>query len=144
MRKIVQLGFAVFLLIVFAVTSGQGQDTKALVDQGVQNLEKGAFDQAIADFTKAIELKPADPALYDLRGRVKYAKGDNGAALADHDQAIKIDPNYAKAYKNRAMVYFTMEDFDKSVENLRKAESLGFKVDHEFLKLAEKRARQKR
>jgi tetratricopeptide (TPR) repeat protein len=96
MRHGLKLLFTAFLATVLAVTCVQAQEVKPLVGQGMKNCEKGRFDQAIADFTQAIKLKPNDATLYDLRGVAYYAKGDNEKALADHEQAIKLDPKYAR------------------------------------------------
>jgi tetratricopeptide (TPR) repeat protein len=39
------------------------------------------------------------------------------AALADLNEAIRIDPSYACAYNNRGRVYAFMRDFDRAISN---------------------------
>lgn len=38
---------------------------------------------------------------YSLRGGAMYYKGDPLAAIADYDEAIKLDPAFARAFNNR-------------------------------------------
>ena len=50
-------------------------------------------------------------------------------------EAIKRDSNYAGAYYNRAKAYFYKNEFDKSWQDVHKAESLGYKFNADFLEL---------
>jgi Flp pilus assembly protein TadD len=120
------------------------KDVKTYVDQGVANLENGKFDQALQDFNEALKLKPGDAALYDYRGVAYRVKGLDAQAMQDFNRAIELDPKYARAYRNRAMVYFDQSDYDKSVADQEKAQSLGYKVDPDFLKLTKRKAAEKR
>lgn len=49
-------------------------------------------------------------------------------------QVIEIDPKYAMAYYNRAILYFGKQEYDKAWEDVHKAESLGSQVSPKFLK----------
>jgi tetratricopeptide (TPR) repeat protein len=40
---------------------------------------------------------------YNNRGKTRQLRGDLSAAVADYDQAIRIDPGYALAYANRGV-----------------------------------------
>lgn len=48
-------------------------------------------------------------------------------------EAIKKNPKYAGAYYNRAVAYFYKTDYDKSWQDVHKAESLGFKFNPDFI-----------
>ena len=63
------------------------------------------LDQAIADFTKAIEIGPKDADVYNNRGIAYAAKGLYDQAIADYTKAIEIDPEYAEAYYNFGCIY---------------------------------------
>jgi tetratricopeptide (TPR) repeat protein len=56
-------------------------------------------------------------------------KGNLSQAILDYDNAIQIDPDYAIAYGNRAAAYFFKKEYDKAWEDVRKAESLGHKIN---------------
>jgi TonB family protein len=64
-------------------------------------LIKSDFDGAIADYTKAIELKPDDWAAYRSRGDAKASKHDYYGAIADFTRAIQLNPNFGAAYYAR-------------------------------------------
>ena len=65
---------------------------------------KGDLDGALADFNKAIELKPDYVNAYDARGNVRSKKGDLDGALADYNKAIGLNPTNFNAYDNRGNV----------------------------------------
>ena len=52
---------------------------------------------------------PDDYEAFFCRGDVYVLKGDLDKAIADYDQAIKLDPAFAEAYFNRALVYAGQE-----------------------------------
>jgi tetratricopeptide (TPR) repeat protein len=119
------------------------ENVQALVEQGKELSNNGKFDEAIAAFNRAMQSQPDNPALYVYRARAKYAKNLNNEAIADLDQALKVDPNFAQAYNTRAQVHFSMEDFHQALEDLQQAKKLGFKVDADYMKLVEKRLRER-
>jgi tetratricopeptide (TPR) repeat protein len=59
--------------------------------------EKGEYDRAIADFDKAIKLKPKDAKAYSNRGNAYREKGDKERAIADYDKAIKLNPRHCQS-----------------------------------------------
>ena len=56
---------------------------------------KGDYDRAIADYDRAIQLKPDYAEAYVNRGWAYNAKGDYDRAIADFDRAIQLKPDYA-------------------------------------------------
>ncbi len=67
------------------------------LDHGRACLDKGKYDDAIADYTKAIALDPEDAAAYTNRGEVYEEKGDKEQAIADFRKALEIDPSNQRA-----------------------------------------------
>lgn len=61
----------------------------AYKNRGNAYLFNNKFDNAIADFTAAIRLKP-DADLYTSRGAAFYQKGDTGHAKADWAEAKRL------------------------------------------------------
>lgn len=68
-------------------------------------LKKENYDQAILDFTKAIQINPKDYIAYNNRGLSYELKEDYIRALADFNKAILLNPKYERAYRGRARVY---------------------------------------
>ncbi len=75
------------------------QDTvRTHLDHGRACLDKRKYDDAIADYTKAIALDPKLAQAYYNRGYTYEKKGDREQAIADFRKALEIDPSdqYAK------------------------------------------------
>ncbi len=144
MKRVLLLLLTISFCLLPLAGIAAAENAQTLINQGIEDCNNGKFDEAIAKFNQALKIHPNDPAIYVYRGRAKYAKNLNMEAIADFDQAVKINPNFAQAYNTRAMVHYTLEDFDQALADLQKAQSLGFKVDADYLKLVQKRAREKR
>src|SRR3954470_12114946 len=72
---------------------------------GGRKRAQGDLDGALADYTKAIELKPDFAVAYSNRSLVRLARKDVTGALADLETAISLSPNVAEAYVNRAEIH---------------------------------------
>ena len=57
--------------------------------------EEGDNDRAIAELSKAIEIKPGVALAYHLRGTAHSDKGDKDRAIAELSKAIEIKPDFA-------------------------------------------------
>jgi tetratricopeptide (TPR) repeat protein len=84
--------------------------------------DKGEYDQAIFDYSKAIEANPMHVAAYYNRGYV-YAtgKGLYYRAIEDYDKAIELDPLYAKAYNNRGVAYNRIGQYELAIADYSQA-----------------------
>lgn len=51
--------------------------------RGLEYSEKGEYDNAIASYTKAMEIKPDYAKAYVLRGETYRTKGDNESSEAE-------------------------------------------------------------
>jgi tetratricopeptide (TPR) repeat protein len=81
--------------------------------------DKGDFDNAIAEYTKAIKLDPDNAAAYRSRGEMySLDKDDSDRAIADYTQAIKLDPDNAEAYTKRGGVYRQKGQYDAAINDL--------------------------
>ena len=83
----------------------------------------GLYDLAIANYDKAIGLKPTFVDAYNNRGAAKGKLGQYFAAISDFDKAIQLKPDEAKVYYNRGIAkgklgqYFAaISDFDKAIQ----------------------------
>jgi tetratricopeptide (TPR) repeat protein len=126
------------LILALGAVPAVAQQTKSPVERGIENSQKGRYDQAIKDFNEALKSKPNDPLLLTYRGVVYYAKGQNDQALKDFDKALAINPKFGKAYYQKGMIYYHQEKFSQAAAELKKAKSLGYGVDPVFIETIEK------
>ena len=67
--------------------------------------DAATLEQTMAGCTAVIERKSDTPQqialAYSLRGGAIYYKGDPARAILDYDEAIKLDPSFARAFNNR-------------------------------------------
>lgn len=65
----------------------------------------GNHQQAIIDYTKAIEIDPRYAIAYNNRGSIYDTIGAHMQAIDDYNMAIKLNPGYLNAYFNRGNTY---------------------------------------
>lgn len=76
------------------------------------------YDEAIMEYTRALALSKV--ASYYANRAFAYIKLElYGAALADSDDAINLDPNYIKAYYRRACSLIALDRLPDAIKNLR-------------------------
>ena len=79
------------------------------IGRGQHYYEKDDYDRAIADFNKAIPLKPKWLQLaYGNRGNAYAMKNQDHDAIDSYDNAIALDANYSAAYTGRGLIYEKM------------------------------------
>lgn len=108
--------------------------------RGIALYRLGRLDEAIVDLSKAITLK-RHPRFYDDRGNLRAQKGDLDGAIADLNNAIEIEPKYAKAYGDRAIVRLIRGEDTAAELDFRKCFELDQTLVSQF-KTAAKQLRQ--
>jgi tetratricopeptide (TPR) repeat protein len=100
-------------------------DHNALIhsDRGIAYASRGAYDRAIMDFTKVIEIDSKNWSAYINRGLAFSSLGKYAEAIADFDKAIEIDPGSAEGFNARGVAYNSLgkyaqaeADFDEAIE----------------------------
>src|SRR5689334_10179029 len=93
-------------------------------------------DAAIVDCTPTIISDKAKgrylAALLNNRGAAYRAKGDNERAVADLNEAIRLDPKLAMAYNNRGAYYNEQGDNDRAIADYNQAIRLDPKLPLAF------------
>jgi tetratricopeptide (TPR) repeat protein len=92
--------------------------------------DSGLYDQAIADYNKAISLDPKNARYFFDRGEAYRKSRLYDKAIADYSHAIALNPNYDSAYNNRASVYDTKGDGAKGLPDADKAIALAPTANH--------------
>lgn len=103
------------------INSGQEtQDNVAVAynNRGIGENKKGLYDQAIADSTQAIALKPDLGTAYAVRGSSYRLKGANNEAIADYNRALEMKATsdvLAIIHKDRGQAYENQEMYDAAI-----------------------------
>lgn len=80
-----------------------------------------AYDQAIADDTRALGLRPDNSRAVSDRGLARYDQGRFDLALADFNAALKLDPDNDAAINGRAYVEVRNGDNDGAIRDESRA-----------------------
>ncbi|MBI4643255.1 MAG: tetratricopeptide repeat protein [Deltaproteobacteria bacterium] len=88
---------------------------------GGAHLDQGNLDQAIADYTEAIQLKPDFFVAYLNRGTAQRKKGEVDLAIADYTQAIQLKSNLYDAYTLRGICFGKKGRYEEAIADLTKA-----------------------
>jgi tetratricopeptide (TPR) repeat protein len=125
-----------FLMIVFTGTlliSGcPSKQDAAHVDRANAYAEKGQYDQAISEYTKAIELNPMYAKAYYNRGHTYDKQDQHDEAISDFTEAIELNPMYAKAYNSLGAIYAEKGQYDQAISNCTKAIELNPKAAYAY------------
>lgn len=91
---------------------------------GLYYRELNQTDQAIAAYTRSIEINPGGNLSYSNRGEAYFERGDLDKALNDMNMAIKLKPEYSKAWSNRGAIRGVNKEYQLALTDLEKALSL--------------------
>ena len=102
-------------LIQINETRDQKQLPEYYSDSGTYYAENGDLENALSDFSKAIELDPTLIGAYNNRASyIWFQNGDYQKAVEDLTRVINLEPNDAFAYSNRAYAYYKLKDFENA------------------------------
>jgi tetratricopeptide (TPR) repeat protein len=127
--------------------SGQAVDQAMIyLKKGNILFAKGDLDGAMANFNKAIELKPTLAAAYLYRGYTRRAQGALDQAIEDYDRATELDPRttlknrqVAQAYINHGQINKNKLEAEVAINAYNKAIKLYPDELHAYLERGEAR-----
>jgi tetratricopeptide (TPR) repeat protein len=96
-------------------------------DRGEIHRWQGQYEMAVADYKKALEIKPDFYIAWNNLGLTYTGMKDYEQAISCLDKALELNPKFATSYYNRGLVYEQLEENDKAVDDFRKAKELGFR-----------------
>jgi tetratricopeptide (TPR) repeat protein len=75
------------------------------------------FAEAVVYFTKRLAKDAKDVHALTARGQAYAAKNESDKALADYDEAIRLDPKATQAYYHRANLRYGRQQYPKALED---------------------------
>lgn len=97
-----------------------GANATVYVELGRLYMAQGRNDLAALVLTKAAELNPKEPSIYNAQALLALSRGDAQEAFDRFDYATSLDPNYLDARFNKAAVLLDAGDFARAKDELSK------------------------
>jgi tetratricopeptide (TPR) repeat protein len=102
--------------------AADARDAEAYARRAAAKQLLGETAAALADIEMAVKLKPGVASWYTLHGAIVIAgNGDLRWALADFEEAIRLDPLEAPAHNNIAFIHLAMGQKDQALADLSEA-----------------------
>jgi tetratricopeptide (TPR) repeat protein len=133
----------------WAVWSRSGDERiDDLFRRGVSEMNGERFGEAIATFTRVIQLRPDFAEGWNKRATAYYLAGEYRRSLADCDEVIKRNPQHFGALSGYGQIYLQLGQPEKALEYFRRALEVNPNLDRlqsliEALEAAEARRRQR-
>jgi curved DNA-binding protein CbpA len=96
--------------------------------RGLKKSKKLKYQEAIADYTEAIDLNPQLVEAYYQRGFAQSQVSNNREAFADYTAALKLNANLPEIYYYRGLTRFKLANINGSLEDFNQA--LALKPDY--------------
>jgi tetratricopeptide (TPR) repeat protein len=84
-------------------------------------LSTAEYDAALADYTQALALNPADDRAYTNRGNTHYVLAQYDEALADYNRALDLKPGIAETYYDRAVTQRALQAYQAALSDFTRA-----------------------
>jgi len=88
--------------------------------RGIYYKETEQNEKALKDFTRDIELDPADVEILQFRGNIYFNKGRDDSAYADYIRALRLKQDNALTFANLGAIYVRRNQMDSALYLLTK------------------------
>ncbi len=88
--------------------------------RGFRASSEGHKQEAVKEYSKAIELDPSFASAYHNRGILYNDLGEYPKSLKDYSKAIELNPTYVSAYYGRGNTYYDLGEHQKALEDYNK------------------------
>jgi tetratricopeptide (TPR) repeat protein len=110
-------------LVVFFIATAQGNEPKTAreyYERGLIHEQSRQYEEAVADYSQAIELDPQFVEAYFSRsslygGHPTIEQRNYGKAVADLSKVLELNPRDCSARFNRGLYYESLREYDKAI-----------------------------
>jgi tetratricopeptide (TPR) repeat protein len=99
--------------VIVQATGQRPENASFLPDEALRHLE-----EAVADYTKAIEFDPRHTRAYNNRGNAYISLGELESALRDYNTALELDPDLTLTYFNRGLLHYQLGNHEQAIADL--------------------------
>jgi tetratricopeptide (TPR) repeat protein len=93
-------------------------DADALARRGEASAARHDFEHALADLSKAVELRPDEPEYLFQRALIYRQNGQTDLAAADLDHTLMLNQDFLRAYMPRAEIRFHERNVEGAIADL--------------------------
>lgn len=115
------LAFSIFALLILTSLNTQAQNPKRFFRVGEDFMLAGNYQDAVEQFTRAIDLQPDYDKAYLARADAYEKLGMISEAAQDFDRAATFLDKDQEVFYEAGRLYFELKDFDKAMDRLDKA-----------------------
>lgn len=108
------------------------EKARLIVARGIARSAAGDIDGALADYARAIELRPELPQAYLNRAILHAQRGLNEPAIADFTRCIEASPDFAPAYFHRGNLHIPRGDYAEAIADLTRSIELGHETANAY------------
>lgn len=133
-RRLIQRSIGIAALAVagwyvYGYIASAPERADAQLQAGMQDMQPGAYREAIAHFDRAVGIMPELAEAHLQRGIVHRLLGETEAALADLNKAVELNSALAAAHNELGAIYSERGDARKAIEELSKSIQAGATTD---------------
>ena len=104
-----------FIMLIALVATTRAQTAADWRRQAERHDAADKYAEAVADYTKAIELDPADAPTWHLRGCSQFKAGKIAESIADFDRYITLNPKAKVSHWQRGISYYYAGRWDDGI-----------------------------
>ena len=98
------------------IAKGASYNT-AFVESRLDLVRSSLLQEALAHFSRAIQMDPNHTEAYYWRGQIFLAFRNRDAAINDYNTAISMNPEYVAAYMNRGNAYAEKGEYMRAISD---------------------------
>ncbi|MTJ21125.1 MULTISPECIES: serine/threonine-protein kinase [Dolichospermum] len=106
---------------IFMLNRLNNKNAIELYNQGNTLIQLQRYQEALATYEKAVDIKPDYPQALYGQGKALFQLKKYQESLIAYDQAIQIQPNYLEAWTNRGFVLVRLKRYSEAIATVDKA-----------------------
>jgi tetratricopeptide (TPR) repeat protein len=114
----VKLSVALLAVLLSLLLVSCAEPAEKYIERGDIYLARGQGQEAVAEYTIAIDRSPVSTDAYYKRGIAYRNSGSHDFALKDLNRAIELSPRFAPAYIARSLTYSLLNQMDLAMMDM--------------------------